>query len=73
MAQLGVQHLISHDVIYNNDYMAHVLDKVRRDVIEEVFGEFRLPLRELRHNLYDRDCDKAMETLESLEKQMFNV
>jgi hypothetical protein len=72
-AQFGVDYYIDDDLEGRSERIAYTLDKVRRDVIEEVFGEFRLPLRELAHCLYNRDYDKAMEKLESLEKQMLHV
>lgn len=49
------------------------LQQVKKAVVEEVFGEFRKPLIELRHAIYERDLDAAVKVLNKLEDQMFDV
>lgn len=43
----------------------------RKAIVEEVFGEFRGPLTELRVALYEQDFYKARHILSNLEHQMF--
>ena len=47
------------------------VEDVKRAVIEEIFGEFRKPLSELRIALYNRDSERARQVLRELEHQMF--
>jgi predicted YcjX-like family ATPase len=46
---------------------------VRRSVIEAVFGEFRTDIHTLYKHLYERDVDKALEALRTLDKKMFTI
>ena len=73
-AVFGVRYYIDEKQCYkNSDVLALTLTNVKRQVVEEIFGEFRKPLMELRHNLYDRKIDISLELLSKLEKQMFDV
>lgn len=45
--------------------------KIKRAMIEEVFGEFRPMIYNLHTALYDRDTDQAVKILNELEHVMF--
>jgi hypothetical protein len=47
------------------------LAAMRKKVVQEVFGEFREPINEIREMLYCRDLEGAMAGLERLEREMF--
>ena len=73
-ATFGSRYYIDEALTYkDSEVLAETLKQVKRSVIEEVFGEFRKPLNELRHYLYNRDVPAALETLSNLERQIFNV
>ena len=46
--------------------------QLQRLIVEEVFGEFRDPLHNLRKALYYQDCYQATTILNKLHDQMFN-
>lgn len=70
----GCKYFIDEKLAHkNSDALVETLKNVRRSVVEEIFGEFRLPLRELRHYLLSRDYYAAEKVLNKLEEQMFNV
>ena len=54
------------------DIIEKTKQHLQRSIIEEVFGEFRSPMHELRKALYDQDCYQATEILNKLHDQMFN-
>jgi hypothetical protein len=56
----------------NQNYSAF-LNTVRRQVIEEVFGEFRPFIYEMNTALYDEDLTRIRTLLANLEQQMFTV
>lgn len=57
---------------YNeSDDLNDVLHDIKRAMIEEVFGEFRPLLIEIRGSLYDEDTIRAKTLLAELEDQMF--
>lgn len=73
-AKFGNKYYIDEKLAHSNcSALQEVLTQIRKSVVEEVFGEFRGPLRELRHALYNRDFTSATEALDKLEDQMFNV
>jgi hypothetical protein len=73
-AIFGSRYYISEELTYGkSEVLAHTLKEVKLNVIEEIFGEFRKPLRELRHHLYDNNVPEALNVLTNLESQMFNV
>lgn len=73
-AIFGTRYYIDEALTHkNSEILMHTLKEVKRSVIEEVFGEFRKPLIEIRHHLYNRDVPEALDILTNLEKQMFNV
>ncbi len=47
------------------------INDAKRMINEQVFGEFRTPLYELREQIYLRNYDKALDLLYELEQQMF--
>ena len=49
------------------------LGELRRNIIEEVFGEFRPRIRAISRALLELDTDKARAELTALECQMFEV
>lgn len=73
-AIFGAKYTINADLTYEKSpVLEEILKNVKRDVVEEVFGEFRKPLAELRHSLYERDTNRALEQLSNIQEQMFNV
>jgi hypothetical protein len=48
-----------------------MLFSVKRAMIEEVFGEFRPLIIEMRRSLYDEDTQRVRTLLARLEEQMF--
>ena len=69
-AEFGTEYYIAEN---EKDKILYVLEEVRRQVIEEVFGEFRKPLHEIRHLLFKREYDKVEIAVEKLTRQMFDV
>ncbi len=47
------------------------VETIQRQVVEEIYGEFRMPLLEIERALWDHDHDKARALLADLRKQMF--
>ena len=57
---------------HNVDQHSQVMHDIKRAMIEEVFGEFRPLLIELRSASYDEDQIRVRELLAQLEHQMFH-
>ena len=55
----------------NTDARTEAIWRLRRAMIEEVFGEFRPMLIELQAAMYDKDLVRARTLVAELEKQMF--
>lgn len=55
----------------NPDSHYEMVKSISRDMIEEVFGEFRPYLIEMRSALYDRDDIRLHTLLAELEEKMF--
>jgi hypothetical protein len=70
-ATFGTEYIISEEVAKEAEVIEYTTNKVRKQVIETVFGEFRKPLMNVEHLLYQRKYDEAMSALRKLEKQMF--
>lgn len=51
----------------------HLKDQAKRMIIEEVFGEFRKPMHELRHAIMCGDREMARNKLDHLFNDMFGV
>lgn len=69
-ATLGTSIIITEELISDKPAMDYCLAKVRKSVEEEVFGEFKQPLRDLqlkllRNGQYEeaRDVDKIFEQM----------
>jgi hypothetical protein len=45
---------------------------VKNALIQEVFGEFRTPIHQLRHAIYNDDKHRALEILSKIESTMFD-
>ncbi len=50
---------------------AEQIRDAKRNILEEVFGEFRRPLMQIRAALYELDIDRARELIDALEASMF--
>lgn len=53
------------------EHKSHVVNQVRRAIVEEVFGEFRPIINKLRISIISRDHTEAASLLEELHRQMF--
>lgn len=60
-----------HSISNNDDNLNNTIYDLKRAVVEEVFGEFRQVLIEMRAALHDKDTTKLRGLLAELEKQMF--
>jgi hypothetical protein len=60
-------------VVDKPSHLTECQKDIRRAVIEEVFGEFRPYLYNMRAALYDRDDGKVRRLLNELEERMFDV
>lgn len=65
----------SEDLIHTNEHAPAVQQEVLRDLkramVEEVFGEFRPFIIEMRASLYDGDRARTRKLLAELEEKMF--
>lgn len=66
--ELHADYVITRDTV---DTEKHVIDDLKNKLIEHMFGEFRPLLYDLRHALYNRDLQLAIEIANKLEKQMY--
>ena len=55
------------------DALEMAIDRSKRQVIEAIFGEFRVDIRNIERALYDRNIEEARVMLHDLEKKMFEV
>lgn len=55
----------------NETRISNAVEDVRKAVIEEIFGEFRAPINELRVSLYQNDLKTVRNLLAKLELKMF--
>lgn len=58
--------------VEERDALHSAVKNCKKAMIEEIFGEFRGPLYDIRAAMYDRDNDKAIRLLNKLESQMFH-
>lgn len=58
-------------VVSSQAGISEAKDLVRREIAEFVFGEFRQPLIDLEHALWDGDAEAAREILREIRKAMF--
>lgn len=60
-----------YSIAKKDDKYADTIYDLKRAVVEEVFGEFRPLLMEMRATLHNRDLEKLRRLLNELEDQMF--
>ena len=60
------------DVKFSDNISEEALKDIKRAIIEEVFGEFRPLLYEMKAAIYDEDFYRLRETLAKLEIEMFH-
>lgn len=58
---------------YNDPCAVQVLAQVRRQVVDEVFGEFRENFTEIERALFNYDNEAARKALNSFRQRMFEV
>lgn len=63
--------VVIDEFVHGEKGIYEAVKNTRRAVVEEIFGEFRPRLNELRMALYDKDPHKALDILAQLELQMF--
>lgn len=55
----------------NTEIRSNIIRDLKRSMVEEVFGEFRSIIIELRSSIYDGDTNRTRTLLAELEQQMF--
>ena len=60
-------------IISKHDALEMAIDRTKRQVIEAIFGEFRVDIRNIERALYDSNIEEARVMLHDLEKKMFEV
>lgn len=60
------------DVKFSDNISEEALKDIKRAIIEEVFGEFRPLLYEMKAAIYDEDFYRLRETLAKFEIEMFH-
>ena len=72
-ARLGAKvYLTELEQVQSSTALQGAVTATRKQVIEEVFGEFRPLIAQLRVALYDTDTHRARDILFRLERQMFS-
>ena len=62
---------ISDAITNSPDLFDYALYDLKRAIVEEIFGEFRLLIIELRSSIYEGDKDRTRKLLAELEHKMF--
>ena len=57
----------------NTNDLHRIVDAAKRQIIEEVFGEFRTYFRQIEMLLYQRDVHNALHKLRLFEEQMYSL
>jgi hypothetical protein len=57
----------------NDDALEMAIERTKRQVIEAIFGEFRVDFRNIERALYDSDIETARVMFHALEDRMFEV
>ena len=57
----------------NKNELHTIVDAAKRQIIEEVFGEFRTYFRQIEMLLYQRDVHNALHKLRLFEEQMYSL
>ena len=52
--------------------LGEAIKDMRRAIIEEVFGEFRMGIIEAKYAAYNRDYEKVLDALHKLDREMFS-
>jgi len=75
--RIGVTFLVSHNSLTQSsssiDIFSYEIQKAKQRIIEEIFGEFRLPLLRLREYINKQDFSKASIELDNIFQEMFDV
>lgn len=67
---LGNQVMVTE---HEEDTLSFAVERVKRQVIEAIFGEFRTDFMNVERALYDRDFQKARDYLRVFEEKMFST
>ena len=67
-----VKGFVNDDVKTIGTELTHLKNMCKRQIIQEVFGEFRPLLRAVERHLYERDFDAARTALQHLENEMLS-
>ena len=67
-ATIGMKTYIDYE-----DNLDSVITNVRKAVVQEIFGEFRDPLKNLSIALHNRDLSQAHKIIDEIHQQMFSV
>lgn len=57
----------------NDNALTFAIERTKRQVIEAIFGEFRMDFRNIERAMYDSDIETARVMLHEMEKKMFEV
>ena len=52
---------------------AETINKIKAEIIDEIFGEFRPDIQKIRSALWEQDLAKARQSLNDLEHKMFDI
>lgn len=62
-----------YEKMRSEDALANAVERTKRQVIEAIFGEFRVDFRSIERALYDSDIESARVMLHDMEARMFEV
>ena len=73
-ARLQAKAVLTQEALEDStlDIIQQTKQQLQRLIVEEVFGEFRDLLHDLRKALYNQDCRQATTILNKLHNQMFH-
>lgn len=57
----------------SDNALTNAIERTKRQVIEAIFGEFRVDFRNIERALYDSDIETARVMFHALEERMFQV
>jgi hypothetical protein len=69
-AIIGIQSVIPDDGRVKTDI---IVNSAKRRIVEEIFGEFRIPLLELKSLLYQGNCEEANKIVNNIMASMFEI
>ena len=71
---IGSQAMVDESIAADNpESLPAAIDRVKRQVIEAIFGEFRQDFMQVERALYDRDFQKARDCLRVFEEKMYST